>query len=260
MTSPLRALIVDDELPARRALSLLLSEIPDVEVAATASNGMEALAALAADGGINLLLLDIEMPALAGMELAMRLDPAIAPVLVFVTAYPRYAADAFDVGATDYLLKPVDPQRLALAIARAREHLQARSGQQRIAALVASLEHLRARPITTDIDHVWVELARGCRRVELREIEWFAADGDYVQAHVGGRSYLMRDSLTRLEAALPGAGFVRIHRSTIVNIAAVTRVVRADSGQLLLRTRSGMELKVGRRTRSRVRHLFGKPR
>lgn len=255
--TPLRALIVDDELPARRALSLLLCEMPEVEVVAMASNGMAALDALAADSDINLLLLDIEMPAMAGMELAVRLYPAITPVLVFVTAYPRYAAGAFDVGAADYLLKPVDPQRLVLAVERARQHLQVRSGEQRIAALEASIKDLRVQPIPADIDHVWVELPRGRQRVALDEIEWFAADGDYVQAYAAGRNFLMRDSLNRLEAALPAARFVRIHRSTIVSVAAVTRVVRTENGQLLLRTRSGAELNVGRRTRSRVRHLFG---
>ncbi len=257
MMLPLRALIVDDEPPARQVLTRLLHEIPGVEIAATASNGMEALDALADDDNINLLLLDIEMPALAGMDLAMRLFPAIAPVLVFVTAYPRHAADAFEVGATDYLLKPVDPQRLALAIERARQQLQARTGEQRIAALEASMQHLRARQDSTAFDHVWVELPRGRQRLALDQVEWFAADGDYVQAHTAARSYLMRDSLARLEATLPPTRFVRVHRSTIVNIAAVTRIVTAGNGQLLLSTRSGAELGVGRRTRSRVSRLFG---
>lgn len=255
--TPLRALIVDDEPPARQALMRLLRDIPDIEIAATAANGLEALDALADDGGINLLLLDIEMPALAGMDLAMRLYPAITPALVFVTAWPHYATGAFDVGAADYLLKPTDPQRLARAIERARQQLHARSGEQRIAALEASLQHLRTQRDTPDIDHVWGELPHGRQRVALDDIEWFAADGDYVQAHTAERSHLLRDSLNRLEAALPPARFVRIHRSTIVNIAAVARIVTASNGQLLLSTRSGAELGVGRRTRGRVGRLFG---
>ena len=239
MTLPLRALIVDDEPPARQALMQLLREMRHVEIAATASNGIEAL------------------DALAGMDLAMRLYPAITPVLVFVTAWPRYATGAFDVGAADYLLKPVDPQRLALAIERARQQLQAHDDEQRIAALESSMQQLRARQGTSDLDHVWVELPRGRQRVDLNKIEWFAADGDYVQAHVAGRSYLMRDSLNRLEATLPPDCFVRVHRATIVNITAVTRIVTANNGQLRLSTRSGAELGVGRRTRSRVSRLLG---
>jgi DNA-binding LytR/AlgR family response regulator len=246
MNGSLRALIVDDEPPARRVLTRLLAAIPGIEVAGTAANGMEALAALA-DGDIDVLFLDIEMPALAGMDLASRLHPTPTPAVIFVTAWPQYAVAAFDVDAADYLLKPVDPARLTAAVARARQRL----GKP---ALDASLRVLRARqPAQNLSDHVWVELGGARLRLSLSDIEWFAADGDYVCAHTAERGYLMRASLNALESTLPAARFLRIHRSTIINVDAVTRVV-SNSGHLSLITCSGATLQVGRRARRRVRH------
>jgi DNA-binding LytR/AlgR family response regulator len=245
MNGSLRALIVDDEPPARRVLTRLLAGIPGIEVAGTAANGMEALAALAR-GDIDVLFLDIEMPVLAGMELATRLHPAPTPAVIFVTAWPQYAVAAFDVDAADYVLKPVDPVRLAAAVARARERLTKQE-------LDASLRVLRSRqPAENLLDHVWVELGGARLRLSLADIEWFAADGDYVCAHTAERGYLMRASLNALESTLPTARFLRIHRSTIVKVEAVSRVV-SNNGQLSLITCSGATLHVGRRARRRVR-------
>lgn len=243
MNAALRALVVDDEPPARQALLSLLREIPGVTVAATASNGLQALEVLARET-IDVLFLDIEMPALAGIELAARLDPHATSAVIFVTAWPQYAVDAFHVNAADYLLKPVDPERLETAIARARQRLLRLE-------LPAASDVLRARqPAAGTPDHVWVTHGASRLRLPLEEIEWFAADGDYVRAHTNDRAYLMQGSLNALEATLPR--FLRVHRSTLVNVDAVTRVTVA-SGHLLLATRSGAELKVGRRARKRVR-------
>jgi DNA-binding LytR/AlgR family response regulator len=245
MSDALRGLIVDDEPPARRVLMRLLADIPDIEVTGTAENGMEALSALAG-GDIDVLFLDIEMPVLAGLELVTRLQPAPTPAVIFVTAWPQYAVAAFDVDAADYLLKPVDPVRLAAAVARARQRLTK-------PPLDASLHVLRSRQPTENLlDHVWVEHGGTRLRLSLADIEWFAADGDYVCAHTAERGYLMRASLNALESTLPPARFLRIHRSTIVKVDAVSRVV-SNSSQLSLITRSGTTLHVGRRARRRVR-------
>lgn len=245
MNATLRGLIVDDEPPARRVLMRLLADIPGIEVAGTAANGVEALAALA-DGDIDVLFLDIEMPVLAGLELVTRMQPAPAPAVIFVTAWPQYAVAAFDVDAADYLLKPVDPARLASAVERARQRL----GKP---ALDTSLRVLRARQPTENLlDHVWVEHAGARLRLSLADVEWFAADGDYVCAHTAERGYLMHASLNALEGTLPAAHFIRIHRSTIVKVDAVSRVV-SHGGQLSLITNSGATLQVGRRARRRVR-------
>jgi two-component system LytT family response regulator len=256
MNDILRVLIVDDEAPARRALQRMLQDLPGIDIVGSAANGLQALDALARTA-IDLLLLDIEMPVLAGMELATRLRPAITPAVIFVTAYAHYATRAFEVQAADYLLKPVDPQRLAQALERARVQLRTHDNEQRIAALEASLQAVRTRVSPTDVEHVWVELGSGRLRLALTQVEWFAADGDYVQAHTAERGYLMSDSLGRLESALSHLRFVRIHRSTLVNIDAVTKVTTATSGQLLLTLRSGAELQVGRRVRKTIRDVLG---
>lgn len=255
MNESLRALIVDDEPPARGVLTRLLAEIPDIEVVGTAANGMEALAVLAHDD-IDVLFLDIEMPALAGIELATRLHPTPSPAVIFVTAWPQYAVAAFDVDAADYLLKPVDPLRLQHAIERARSRLTMQDSARRIPSLEASLQTLRARQPTTTPPHIWVESGRGRERLGLDGVEWFAADGDYVQVHTATRSYLMHGSLNQLERALPAERLLRIHRSTLINVDAVTHVA-SENGQLLLTTRSGAILQVGRRARAHVRRRLG---
>jgi DNA-binding LytR/AlgR family response regulator len=256
MTSPLRVLVVDDEAPARRALARMLQELADVEVAGFAGNGMEALDLLARER-IDVALLDIEMPQLAGVELVARLSPAAAPAVVFVTAWPQYAVRAFEMQVADYLLKPVRPERLAQALEHARAQLAAHDASQRVAALEASLRTLRERVPVEGSGEIWVEWGSGRLRLALDEVEWFAADGDYVQAHTAERGYLMRDALHRLESTLPATRFVRVHRSTLVNLAAVVRVATAANGQLLLTTRSGATLTVGRRVKARVRGVLG---
>lgn len=174
-----------------------------------------------------------------------------------MTAYPQHAAGAFAVQGADYLLKPVDSRRLACALERARAQLRAHDHQQRIASLEAMLRTLRTQSQVSRLTHVWVELGSGRLRLALEQIEWFAADGDYVQAHTAERGYLMRDSLGRLSSTLVHADFLRVHRSTLVNLDAVVRVTGAANGQLLLRIRSGVELQVGRRSRRAVRDALG---
>jgi DNA-binding LytR/AlgR family response regulator len=256
MTSPLHVLVVDDEAPARRALARMLQECPEVAVAGFAGNGLEALDVLARTH-VDVVLLDIEMPQLAGIELVARLLPTPAPAVVFVTAWPQYAVRAFEMQAADYLLKPVRPERLLQALARARAQLTESTAAQRIAALEASVSALRERVAAEDVGQVWVEWGSGRLRLQLDDIEWFAADGDYVQAHTAERGYLMRDSLHHLETTLPATRFLRVHRSALVNLAAIARVANAANGQLLLTTRSGAAITVGRRARARVRDILG---
>ncbi len=256
MNGALRALIVDDEAPARRALQRMLQELPEVDIVGTATNGLQALDVLASVD-VDVLLLDIEMPVMAGIELATRLCPAVAPAVIFVTAYPHYATRAFDVQAADYLLKPVAPERLAQAIERVRVQQRSRNSEQRIAALEDALQAVHAQACGNPVEHIWVEFGSGRLRLALAQVEWFSADGDYVQAHTAERGYLMRDRMGRLESALSRSRFVRVHRSTLVNIDAVARVASGPNGQLLLTTHSGTELQVGRRARKTIRDVLG---
>jgi DNA-binding LytR/AlgR family response regulator len=177
------------------------------------------------------------------------------PAVIFVTAWPQYAVAAFDVDAADYLLKPVDPSRLRHAIERARSRIATDDSAQRLSSLDASLRTLRAREPASAPSHLWVALGQGRQRLALDDVEWFSAAGDYVEVHTAERSFLMNESLNQLEGMLPPARFLRIHRSTLVNVDAVTRVAPSN-GQLLLTTRSGETLQVGRRARARVRRAL----
>lgn len=206
--APLRLLLVDDEPPARARLRSLLAGMPGTTVAGEAGDGIEALEAvktLQPDA----LLLDVQMPEVSGLDVAASL-PAGGPAVVFVTAFDRFALQAFDTAAVDYLLKPVEPERLARALARLRE----RRGAQRQPAprqlLVEERGHLRV--------------------LALDAVAWIAAADNYVELHAAdGRHWLLRRTLAALLADL-GPGFARIHRSHAVALNAVVEVRAADKG------------------------------
>jgi DNA-binding LytR/AlgR family response regulator len=246
--SRLRAVIVDNEPPAVRRLEIALADIPAVEVVGSALGGRKAaelIGALKPD----LLFLDIEMPVMNGFELLQALKDAEAPVVVFVTAFSRFAPTAFAVGAADYLLKPVEFDRLAQAVERAARTLRARDAETRMAELEAVIAQLRdadaeraPRPEARDL---WVSTRTGYVRVPVAEVEWFEAERDYVQVHTAERSYLMHASLRALGERLAGAGFLRTHRSALVNRAAIARVER-EGGNLQIVTSSGGRAPVSR--------------
>jgi DNA-binding LytR/AlgR family response regulator len=225
----IRALIVDDEAPARGELSYLLAAHPEVEIVGEAAAAGEALA-LAASIRYDVVFLDIELPGMTGIEVArLVLDRSERPAVVFVTAHERYAVDAFAVEAFDYLVKPVEPERLARVVERlARERTREAPPVEKIAVVSAG----GARTLL-DYDAVY----------------WVEADGDYSRVHTYDRAYLSTSSLRELEAALPAGRFTRIHRSHLVNLAKVAAVRRAGPDRLRLALDDGQrtELDVARR-------------
>jgi DNA-binding LytR/AlgR family response regulator len=230
----LRALIVDDEAPARSELRYLLGVHAGIEVVGEAASAGEALR-LAEAVAYDVLFLDVEMPGLTGIEAArlVREGPG-APAVVFVTAHERYAVDAFAVEAFDYLLKPVDANRLGRVVERL-----SRRRQGRAPASIAKIPVVSAGQ-TVLIDH--------------DAVHYVQADGDYSRVHTYDRSYLCTSSLRELEGALP-ASFVRIHRSYVVNLAKVSAVRRAgpDRLRLALADEAQTELDVARRQSRQVR-------
>ena len=228
MNTSVRALIVDDEGPARGELRYLLAAHPEVEVVGEAATAKEALA-LASAVKYDVVFLDVEMPGMTGLEAArLVLDRPSRPVIVFVTAHERYAVDAFAVEAFDYLVKPVEPERLARVIER--------------------LTHAR-RPAADRVQKVPVVSAGKTVLLDYDAVHWIEADGDYSRVHTFDRSYLCTSSLRELEDALPGARFARIHRSHLVNLAKVSAVRRAgpDRIRLALDDERKTELDVARR-------------
>jgi two-component system response regulator LytT len=230
----IRALLVDDEAPARSELRYLLATHPEVEVVGEAATALEALK-LAAAVPYDVVFIDIEMPGLSGLDAARLVHGrAGAPQLVFVTAHEQYAIEAFAVEALDYLLKPVDPDRLAQVVRR-----------------------LGKTPATTPATVQKIPVMSGGETVLLDwdEMHYARADGDYCRVHTYDRSYLCTRSLRELEETLPGDRFARIHRSYLVNLGKVASVKRpgADRLQLTLDDAEGTELDVARRQSKAVR-------
>jgi DNA-binding LytR/AlgR family response regulator len=220
----MRVLVVDDEPPARRHLIRMLSAMPGVEVAGEAEDGMAAVAAIARVRP-ELLLLDIHMPGLDGLALAARY--AELPPVVFVTAYDEHAIRAFELGAIDYLMKPVRPERLALALERAAARGSARAG---FAALVA-LGVETAQP-----PRVVVNDRGAIRLFDARQITRFRAVDKYTAFVVAGEEHLTEEPLAALEQRLAPHGFVRVHRGELVALPAIAsfadQQVRLCDGQV----------------------------
>jgi DNA-binding LytR/AlgR family response regulator len=225
----IRALVVDDEAPARGELRYLLSAHPDVDVVGEAATAGEALAH-AEKIRYDVVFLDVEMPGLTGLEAArLILDRRERPAVVFVTAHERYAVDAFAVEAFDYLVKPVEPERLRRVVERLRQARSRRDAQ---------------------VEKIAVVSAGGAKTLlDYDAVHWIAADGDYSRVHTYDRSYLATAPLRELEQQLPGNRFARIHRSHLVNLAKVAAVRRAgpDRIKLALDDAERTELDVARR-------------
>ena len=238
----MRILIVDDEAPARARLRSLLAAYTDVEVVGEAGDADATLAA-AATLNPDLLLLDIQMPGASGLDIAASL-PEPAPAIVFVSAYGHYALPAFDAAAVDYLLKPVEPERLARALERVRARIGARlgTGRQPAAAGAPATRPAPAQLLVPDRGRTHV--------VACAEIQWLEAADNYVIVHaLGGRAPLMRRTLAALLADL-GEGFIRTHRSNAVAIAAVMAVLPGERGDAELLLRGGARVPCSRQYRA----------
>lgn len=259
--TPLEVVVVDDEPVAIRRLTALLRGIEGIEVTGTAANADAALA-LIQDQRPDLALLDVEMPGLSGVALAeqVRALPG-PPAIVFVTAFSRFAVEAFDLRATDYLLKPVEASRLAEAIQRVRAERDHGSAADRIADLEDIVRRLRALEHTTPAveQDLWLPDGQALERVPVQDILWVEAERDYVRIHTARRSYFVRGRLGEMEKRLSGAGMVRVHRSAMVRAAAVTRVEGHGERGYRLVLKDGATVDASRRFGSRVRALTVPP-
>jgi two-component system LytT family response regulator len=264
MTTALRVVIVDDETPAREGLRIRLSREADVAVVGEYGDVSRAIEAIRADPP-DLLFLDIEMPLVDGFAMLSRLDTVSLPVVVFVTAHPNHAVRAFGVRAIDYLLKPVDPERLREAVARARTYWEGvRKGE--IADRVLAVLHDADRGIVpressvhgaSNPARIPVRRDGGIQFVAPAEIDWIEAAGDSVRIHAGKASHLVRKSMGEMLAMLDGRSFLRIHRSTIVNIDRVRELQPYFHGEYVVMLRDGTKLKLSRGYRDSLSRLLG---
>jgi two-component system, LytTR family, response regulator len=244
----IRTLIVDDEPLARTRLRSLLEREPDVTVVGECGDGRRAVA-LVDELEPDLLFLDVQMPVLDGFGVLEALDPDRMPAVIFVTAYDRYAIRAFDVHALDYLLKPFDRDRFQRALARARSQIAANEKAQVLPHYGPSQRRPLQRLVIKSLERVFF--------LRLEEIDWIEAAGNYVKLHVGAETYLRRETMTALEDRLNTDQFVRVHRSTIVNLDRIQELQAWFHGDYKVILHDGTQLTLSRGYREKLQEQLG---
>jgi two-component system LytT family response regulator len=254
---PLRVLVADDEAVARRRLRRLLGALPDVEVVGEAADGAAVLARVG-QGDVDVVLLDIQMPGVSGIE-ALQLFPEDGPVVVFATAHAEHAVSAFDAGAVDYLLKPVEAARLRRALDRARDAEARRRFRDEVARQRAAAP--RPPPPAASSAAGMARLALPTRKgivlVDPARVSHAVLEGELVTVHTDEGSYFCDLALAELETRLPADRFVRVHRRALVNLEAVARFEPTATGGFVAHTRGGAAVEVSRQAARELRRRLG---
>lgn len=267
----MRALIVDDEPLAITRLMVCLEKFPEVTVDGTCHNGEDALRMIR-EKRPDLVFLDVRMPLMDGFELAEAIDSALGPQLIFVTAYDKFAIRAFDARAVDYLLKPVEVDRLGRAIERARRRIDEQTLSSQAENLWAVIREIKASgepdvtgrlsELLAEGDHYqeefWIRDRGRVTRIDVARIEWIRSVRDYVCIYVPERTFLVRETMKALEDKLDPLKFLRVHRSAIINQTKVRELRYTAHGGHLLIMDSGEEVRVGRTYSSAIAQKFGR--
>ncbi|MET0254528.1 MAG: LytTR family transcriptional regulator DNA-binding domain-containing protein [Luteibacter sp.] len=244
----IRALVADDEAPAREKLEHWLAEQADVTVVGSAEDGLSAARGIA-QLRPDVAFLDVQMPKLSGLEVAAQLEPVSAPLIVFVTAFDEHAVRAYDLNAIDYLLKPYDRSRLARTVQRVRDRLSHREP----GASAVAFGRTRA-----PCERLLVPEGERLQLIDASSVEWLEADDNYVHVHTTTRTYLLRRTLQDLLSQLGETRFVRIHRSTAVNLGAIESLAPLFKGDYQIHLRNGRALRLSRRYRDALFALMGR--
>jgi len=256
----IRTIIADDEELARRGLRALSQRCEDLELICECRNGREALEAIHRHRP-ELVFLDVQMPGKTGFDVISALGDGQRPHVVFVTAYDKFALRAFEVHALDYLLKPVNEERFDAAVARVREamsHATDSAMIQRVRQVAVDLQVVPASLMASAIDRLPIKANDGrIMVIRVFDIDWIEADGDYVSVHAKGKTWLIRETIAAMELRLALSGFVRIHRSTLVNAERVKELRPRDKGEYTVVLNDGTELKLTRNYRASVERLVG---
>ncbi len=252
-----RTLIVDDEPLARERIRQLLAEEEDIEIVGEFEDGLAALEAIG-EQQPDLVFLDVQMPELDGFELLSRLDPTRMPAIVFVTAHDQFALRAFEVHALDYLLKPFDQERFRAALDRARTWIARRGDEALDTRLTSLLADLRGSATPRVQERIAVKAGGRVILLKAEEIDWVEAADNYVSLHVGAASHLLRETMNGLERRLPSDRFLRISRSTIVNLDRVRELQPLFHGEYAVILTDGKRLSLSRSYRDRLSVLLGK--
>jgi two-component system LytT family response regulator len=250
----IKTLIVDDEELARERLRTLLTSEPEIELLGEAADGQSALEAIERFKP-QLVFLDVQMPELTGFEVLESLPEKERPNVVFVTAHDKFALRAFDVHAIDYLLKPFDKERFKTALKRATEKIKAQHGTAPDQKMSSLLTEVRAQG--KPADRLMVKTDGRMLLIKVDEIDWVEAADNYVSLHAGHDSHLMRETMTALEQRLPPDKFMRISRSTIVNVERVKELQPMFHGEYVVILRNGTKLTLSRTYRDKLDQLMG---
>ncbi|MCI0337707.1 MAG: LytTR family DNA-binding domain-containing protein [Acidobacteria bacterium] len=257
----IRTLIVDDEPIARRNIRALLRGYPDIELVGECGSGAHAVKLIQADPP-DLLFLDVQMPEMSGFDVLKQIEIERIPALIFVTAYDVYALKAFEVQALDYLLKPFDDERFALAIGRAKVQIEQREAAGLKQKLLALLEREESRPVPQSKpeyeEKFLIKSASRIFFVKAEEIDWIEAADYYVCLHVGGQSHLLRETMAEMEAKLDPARFYRIHRSTIINLSRVKQVQTRPGGEYVVILEDGISLRLSRSRKEQIEEILNR--
>lgn len=263
----LKALIVDDEELARRGLEIRLQKFSDISICGQSRNGREALLAVR-EHAPDLMFLDVQMPGMNGFDVLRHLSGSNMPAIIFVTAYDEFALKAFDANALDYLLKPINDERLAEAIDRARQSRGNKAADEHRDRLLKFVCELTGRELS--LEDALAEAAGGVQlypqRLAIRDggatacvdidaIDWVDAAGDYMCVHADGDTYVLRGTMKHLEQLLNPETFVRVHRSAIVNRHRVTSMRPHRNGEYFLKLAGDIELKLSRKYKGNLERL-----
>jgi two-component system LytT family response regulator len=267
----LRTIVVDDESLARKLLLSCLNEMPEIEVLRECANGREAVVAVL-ELEPDLMFLDISMPGLNGFEVIKKIQPELLPMVIFCTAYERYALDAFDIHAVDYIVKPLDEQRLQLAVKRAlvRYHEELQLGDNKasllgaIDAIAASAaerlslaEKKKSHPAALEpVRKITIKDRDSIKLIKMDNIAWVDAAGDYMCVHAEGETHIMRCTMKHLLDELDDDIFKRVHRSTIVNLNCIEQVIPHTKGEYFLQMDNGERIKVSRNYRVAIKSFL----
>ena len=267
----LKTIVVDDEALARKLVLSCLKDLPEIEVLKECTNGREAIDAVLALEP-DLMVLDISMPGLNGFEVIKKIQPELLPMVIFCTAYERYALDAFDVHAVDYIVKPLDEQRLHLAVKRAlARHMEELHLGEDKASLLGAIDEIARKvekrstvrkptndvPIPPDPERkITIRDRDSIKLIKIDSIAWVDAAGDYMCVHAEGETHIMRCTMTQLLEELDDDVFKRVHRSTIVNLNCIEEVIPHTKGEYFLQISHGERIKVSRNYRDTIKSFL----
>jgi len=255
LSAKIRTLIVDDEPLARERIRHLLHKEPDIEIICECADGRDAVAAIGKYKP-DLVFLDVQMPELDGFSVLDQLDRRAMPAIVFVTAYDRFALRAFEVHALDYLLKPFDSGRFKKALGRVRERIQRQPSAELSRQVSEFLADLKPGP--KQQNRLAIKSGGKVLFLKLDDIDWVEAADNYVNLHVGNESHLHRETMAALEARLPADKFMRISRSTMVNIEQVKELQPMFHGEYTVILHNGTRLTLSRGYREKLNQLLGR--